>query len=166
MNEDKRRGFAREALSQYIADNHLRRTPERFAMLDMVLEMQAHFTTDELCRAVEEGDFRVSKATIYNALKLFAAVGIIRRLHLSSNTWVVTIDRPTMVTTIRLLCEQCGKIREVRDAQLARSLSLKRYQSFAAKSFELCVTGCCTRCIAKSKRKNKDTHKNYTATKT
>lgn len=61
MNEDKRKGLAREALSIYIAEHHLRSTPERFAVLDKVLEMPSRFTVDELITAMEGGDFRVSR---------------------------------------------------------------------------------------------------------
>ncbi len=61
MNEDKRKGLAREALSIYIAEHHLRSTPERSAVLDKVLEMPSRFTVDELITAMEGGDFRVSR---------------------------------------------------------------------------------------------------------
>ena len=57
MNEDKRKGLARETLSIYIAEHHLRSTPERFAVLDKVLEMPSRFTVDELITAMEGGDF-------------------------------------------------------------------------------------------------------------
>ena len=48
MNEDKRKSLARETLSRYIADRHMRCTPERQAVLDRSMEMPARFTVDEL----------------------------------------------------------------------------------------------------------------------
>lgn len=150
MNEDKRKGLAREALSIYIAEHHLRSTPERSAVLDKVLEMPSRFTVDELITAMEGGDFRVSRATVYNSVGLFAQAGIVRKLHLSADTWEIAIEPPA---TVRLICESCGKVREVRDTQLFRTLSFKRYSSFAAKQFEVCVSGLCSRCQSNGKKK-------------
>lgn len=150
MNEDKRKGLAREALSRYITEHHRRCTPERFAVLDKVLDMPSRFTIDELTTAIEGGDFRVSKATVYNSIDLFARAGIVKKLHLSADTWEVALDNPPIV---RLVCEQCGKVREVKDSQLFRALSFRRYTSFTAKRFEVCVSGLCTRCQNNGKRK-------------
>ena len=100
MNEDKRKGLAREALSIYIAEHHLRSTPERSAVLDKVLEMPSRFTVDELITAMEGGDFRVSRATVYNSVGLFAQAGIVRKLHLSADTWEIAIEPPAIVRLI------------------------------------------------------------------
>lgn len=150
MNEDKRKSLARETLSRYIADHHRRCTPERYAVLDKVMEMPARFTVEELLTAVEAGGFRVSRATIYNSVSLFMQAGILRRLHLHPDSWEIAFDTSP---TIRLICRKCGKVRDVTDRQLARMLALKRYQSFLPDSFEVCMTGYCTRCRPKDKTK-------------
>ncbi len=152
MNEDKRKSLAHDALSRYITDHHKRCTPERFAVLDRILEMPAHFTIDELCAAIGSGGFRVSRATVYNSVTLFSQAGLLRRLHLQPDTWEIALEQPPVV---RLVCRRCGKVREVTDRQLARSLALKRYQSFVPDSFEVCMTGYCTRCRPKDKTKKK-----------
>lgn len=156
MNEDKRRSLARETLSRYITDHHRRCTPERFAVLDKIMEMPPRFTIDELYTAVEGSGFRVSRATVYNSVSLFCLAGILRRLHLQPDTWEMALEP---APTVRLICRKCGKIREVTDRQLARSLALKRYQSFVPDSFEVCMTGYCTRCRPKDKtKKRKNIH--------
>lgn len=152
MNEDKCKSLARETLSRYIADHHRRCTPERFAVLDKIIEMPQHFTIDALCEAIEGGDFRVSRATVYNTVCLLSDAGLLRRLHLQPDAWEVTLESSP---TVRLICRKCGKVREVTDRQLARSLALKRYQSFVPDSFEVCMTGYCTRCRPKDKKKTK-----------
>lgn len=152
MNEDKRKGLAHEALSRYIADHHRRSTPERSAVLDMILRLNSRFTIDELCRAIDEGDFRVSHATVYNSVKLFCDAGILRRLHLQADVYELAID-PQL--TVRLVCRKCGKVREMRDQQLARTLALKRYQSFIPDGYEVCMTGLCSRCRAKGLKDKK-----------
>lgn len=146
MNDDKRRSLAHQALSRYISDHRMRQTPERFAVLDSMLDFPSRFTIDELCSAVESGDFRVSRATIYNTVSLLADAGLARKLCLTdgSVSWEVATDKRPM--TVRLVCEKCGRVRDVRDPQLAKVLGLKRYASFVATGFEVCVTGLCSRC--------------------
>ena len=152
MNEDKRKGLARETLSRYIADHHRRCTPERFAVLDTVMDMPSHFTIDELCDNIDGGDFRVSRATVYNTVVLLSEAGILRRLHTLADTWEVSLEPQFAV---RLVCRKCGKVRDVRDQQLWNALSLKRYQSFVADSYEVCLSGYCTRCRPRDRKKNK-----------
>ena len=152
MNEDKRKGLARETLSRYIADHHRRCTPERFAVLDTVMDMPSHFTIDELCDNIEGGDFRVSRATVYNTVVLLSEAGILRRLHTLADTWEVSLEPQFAV---RLVCRKCGKVRDVRDQQLWNAMSLKRYQSFVADSYEVCLSGYCTRCRPRDLKKNK-----------
>lgn len=149
MNEDKRKGIAHEALSRYIADHHRRCTPERTAVLDTILGLNSRFTIDELCRAIDEGDFRVSKATVYNSVGLFCDAGILRRMYLQADVYELAID-PQL--TVRLVCRRCGKVREMRDPQLARTLALKRYQSFIPDGYEVCMAGLCSRCLPKSRK--------------
>ena len=150
MNQDKRKGLAREALSRYITEHHRRCTPERFALLDKMIEMPARFTIDELCTAISGGEFRVSKATIYNTMRLFADAGIVRKLHLDGSQWEISIDS---TPAVRLVCRNCGRVREVRDSQLFNTLRLKRYQSFVIDRFEICASGLCSKCRDKGKRK-------------
>lgn len=150
MNEDKRKSLAHRTLSRYISDHRKRNTPERAAVLDMILQLPSRFTIDELTSLIKESTFRVSRATVYNSVSLFCCAGILRKLHLSPDTWELTIDQPT--TVVRLICRKCGKIREISDRQLSQSLALKRYQSFTPDNFEVCMTGYCTRCRPKDKK--------------
>ena len=152
MNEDKRKSLAYETLSRYIAENRKRSTPEREAVLDMILELPSRFTTEELLNHIGESSFRVSRATVYNTVSLFCQAGLLRRLHLSPDSWELTVNLPQ---SVRLICRRCGKVREVTDRQLARTLALKRYQSFVPDSFEVCMSGYCTRCRPKDRNKRK-----------
>ncbi|MBD5322535.1 MAG: transcriptional repressor [Duncaniella sp.] len=152
MNEDKRKGIAHETLRRYITDHHRRCTPERFAVLDTILDMPSRFTVDELCDTIEGGDFRVSRATVYNTVELLSEAGMLRKMHTQTDTWEVTLESQF---TVRLVCRKCGKIRDVRDQQLWRTLTLKRYQSFIADSYEVCLSGYCPRCRPKDRRNKK-----------
>ena len=46
--KDNVKSTVRNILSNYLEQNTLRKTPERFAILDAVYSMDGHFTLDEL----------------------------------------------------------------------------------------------------------------------
>ena len=61
----------RQILTAYLETNNRRKTPERYAILDAVYSMRGHFTLDELSSYLVAHNFRVSRATLYSAIKLF-----------------------------------------------------------------------------------------------
>ena len=61
----------RLSLTNYLEENKLRKTPERYAILDAIFDFNGHFTLEELESKMEIKNFRVSRATLYNAIKLF-----------------------------------------------------------------------------------------------
>lgn len=152
MNDDKRRALVHEALTRHIASHRLRSTPERFVVLDRMLDLPSHFTIDQLCESVVNGDFRVSRATVYNSVRLFAEAGIVQKSVLMADTWEFTGEQ-RQSHRVTLLCGKCGKVRDVRDVQLLRTLSLKRYPSFNIDNIEVCVRGLCNRCKTSAKPK-------------
>lgn len=65
--------------------SHLRQegqkyTPERARILDAIIDRDGLFQADDLLDALRDGDFRVSKATVYRTIKLLQDSGIIQRV--------------------------------------------------------------------------------------
>ena len=85
MVDDKTRNAAHAALTAYLSAKKLRRTPERFAILDKVCEMSHHFDIDELYSAIEADGYHVSRATIYNTIDLLTDASIVRCHRFGSN---------------------------------------------------------------------------------
>ena len=78
--KDNVKSTVRNILSNYLEQNTLRKTPERFAILDAVYSMDGHFTLDELGEKLnDEERFPVSRATLYNTLKLFMELRLVIR---------------------------------------------------------------------------------------
>lgn len=152
MNEEKRRIAAEDKLSHYLAQHKMRRTPERLAILGKVMARQGHFVVEEIHALLTGEGYHVSRATVYNTISLFEACGIVRRLHLNSGA-----DEYECVDErsghLHLVCSRCGKVREVKDAELSRTLALKRYPSFVMTGFDLYISGTCTRCRGGGRRK-------------
>lgn len=146
MNDEKRRANLHQILDAYIAEHGLRATPERNAILDCVAERRGSFGVADLLAAMEERGFRVSRATVYNALTLFEQVMIVaRRLSQTGEAALWEASDQGRVA-IALVCTRCGRRRSVRDAALARQLTARRYPSFTPTGVDICVSGICSRC--------------------
>ena len=79
MTELKQKNSSREAFVQFLKERGLRRTPERFAVVDKVLSMNDHFYVESLREAMEADGYRVSRATLYNTIQLLLESGLVRR---------------------------------------------------------------------------------------
>ncbi len=149
MNEEKRKSSARMALEAYIASRPMRLTPERLAILDRIMDRRDAFSASSLGVSLADEGFRVSRATLYNTLRLFQESGIIERVPDMGTTpsegtlWQVALDRNFSMT---LVCTRCGSRRAVRDQALARQLSARRFASFVPSGIDICVRGLCSRC--------------------
>lgn len=159
MNDEKRKTSARNALAAYIAANGLRNTPERLAILNAMLELGDSFSVGELGDAVSAKGLRVSRATLYNALHVFAEAGIVgRRLSAQpgdGRSVAYGLAEQGSVA-VCLVCKACGKRRAVRDTTLARVLAARHYGSFSVSGIEVCVSGLCSRCRSARKKLNKN----------
>lgn len=148
MNEEKRKSEAESRLSHYLSQHNLRRTPERMRILGRIVALKNDFTPLSLRQSLADEGFVVSLATVYNSLKLFEAAGIIRRrlVEGKEDTYECAVGSGCTVSHINLVCSRCGKTREIKDVEIARSLKLRRYPSFVMDGFDLFVRGLCSKC--------------------
>ena len=73
----------------HILDSHgIRPTQQRVRVAQVLLAAPAHMTADQLLAALKESPSRVSKATVYNTLKLFVDHGLARQIHLDPDRCV------------------------------------------------------------------------------
>ena len=64
-------------LTQYLEQNNMRKTVERFAVLDAAYSFGSFFTIEELDDLLMRKSFPVSRATLYNSLKLFQTLQLV-----------------------------------------------------------------------------------------
>ena len=69
MSEEKIKSAATATFTQFLTQHKLRRTPERFAILEKVFETPSHFCIDTLHSALEEGDLKTSATSRRNMRK-------------------------------------------------------------------------------------------------
>jgi Fur family ferric uptake transcriptional regulator len=79
MSSDEILSQARELFEIYLEQNGHRKTPERFAILQEIYTYIGHFDVDQLYSHMKNGEFRVSKATLYNTLDLLLDCNLVRK---------------------------------------------------------------------------------------
>lgn len=147
MKDDKVLNPARAALSQYLKEKKMRRTPERFAILEKVFSTDAHFYVDVLHEAMELEGYHVSLSTVYATVQLLIDAGLVRRHQFPNQP--AQYERVLQGVTENhhhLVCTSCGRVKAVKDSELADRISSLRYPTFRTEFFSLYVYGLCSRC--------------------
>lgn len=158
------RTAVRRVLTNYLVINNHRRTPERYAILDAVYSMNGHFTLDELGEKLcEEENFPVSRATLYNTLKLFMELRLVIRHRFQGSTRYEACYENNSHS--HQVCTVCGKVTEVKTPEIASVISSVHLKRFRKDAFSLYIYGICSGCQAKITRQMKQVQKNASARK-
>jgi Fur family iron response transcriptional regulator len=74
-----------QAIDSMLAGSGIFATAQRRTIARVLYAKNQHITPEQLHALVNQGDERVSKATVYNTLSLFAEKGLVREIHVSSS---------------------------------------------------------------------------------
>jgi Fur family iron response transcriptional regulator len=72
--------MSRRDILKQLAKHGVTPTPQRLEVADVLLERPQHLSAEQILERLREAGSRVSKATVYNTLKLFGERGLIREL--------------------------------------------------------------------------------------
>nr|WP_323740421.1 peroxide-responsive transcriptional repressor PerR [Filobacillus milosensis] len=102
MSEQK----LQEALAQ-LKNSGVRITPQRHAVLEYLMQTMNHPTADDIYKALEGKFPNMSVATVYNNLRVFQEIGLVREL-----TYGDSSSRFDCNTSkhYHIICDDCGKI--------------------------------------------------------
>ncbi|MDE6243834.1 MAG: transcriptional repressor [Muribaculaceae bacterium] len=135
----------------FLEEKHLRKTPERFAILKQVWQMEAHFGIDRLHAALEAEGYHVSRATAYNTIDLLVQCGVLRRHNFSSGESQYEAAREGH---LHLICTRCGAIIEVSTPPaMSRMLESDSFEPFRPAYLLAYVYGLCGDCAARNPQK-------------
>ena len=75
----------RNIFSAHLETNSLRKTPERYAILDEIYSRNDHFDADNLFEDLKKKNLNVSRATVYNTLELLLSCDLIKKHQFGKN---------------------------------------------------------------------------------
>ncbi|MNI06884.1 Peroxide operon regulator [compost metagenome] len=127
----------------------VRMTPQRHAILSYLLDSMTHPTADDIYRALESKFPNMSVATVYNNLKVFIEIGLVRELTYGDSSSRFDAD---MTEHYHAVCEQCGTIADFEYPPLTDVEATAAVQTgFQIRGYRLEVYGVCANCTGITK---------------
>lgn len=143
---------ARAELTHYMEEQNMRKTPERYAILECVMKASGHYTADQLLEKMPD-DFHVSRGSIYNTLHLLEECGLVFTHQIAGTT---LYEKALGVEPHHhYICTGCNKINDVFDPLIEKAASKVKTPRFKKIRATTYIYGLCNVCQAKLARLKK-----------
>ena len=75
----------KKIFTAYLEKKELRKTPERYAILEEVYSKDDHFDVDSLYHSMKDKKYQISRATVYNTLDLLVECDLVSKHQFGKN---------------------------------------------------------------------------------
>ncbi|MDR3268648.1 MAG: transcriptional repressor [Tannerella sp.] len=134
----------REIFTRYMTEKGLRKTMERYTILECVCRIGGHFDVEMLRSRLEDDNFHVSRSSVYNTLELLLNANLIVR-HQFSAQQVEYELKNAAATHHHVICDYCGRIGEVKNDKVKINADY-RIPRFTQEYHILYIYGMCSKC--------------------
>ncbi|MDR0982017.1 MAG: transcriptional repressor [Culturomica sp.] len=148
--------FAEEKLTKYLEINNLRKTAERYAILEEIYSNSGHFTIESMYENIMKNNYRVSTGTLYNNMRLFVKLGLVVK-HVFKGNKSQYENAHNTVKHDHLVCTECGRMEEFPYTEVQETLNdISSKRGFTMENHILYLHGICRECKIKAEKKNSD----------
>jgi len=133
----------------FLEEKKLRKTPERFALLEEIYTRDDHFDAEQLYIDMKTKNFKVSRATVYNTLDILSECNLIRKHHFGHNLSYYEKSHSYRQHD-HVICKSCDEILEFCDPRIQSIRTLvEEHFDFEIESHSLNFYGLCKKCREK-----------------
>ncbi|AWV97825.1 Fur family transcriptional regulator [Arcticibacterium luteifluviistationis] len=108
---------AKQIFLAFLENKQLRRTPERFAILEEIYSRTDHFDVDDLYISMKNKKYQVSRATVYNTLDLLVECDLVTKHQFGKNLAQYEKSFGSRQHD-HLICLDCHKVEEFCDPRI------------------------------------------------
>lgn len=103
--------------TRYLTEQKMRKTPERYAILEEIYSRNDHFDAEALYIHMKTNNYRVSRATVYNTLELLVNCELVKKHQFGTN--LAKYEKSFGYRQHdHLICNDCGKVMEFCDPRV------------------------------------------------
>lgn len=158
MDNTKLKEQVRSEFMDYLTLRKHRKTPERFAILDFIYSTKGHFDMDTLYNSMNQSNFRVSRATLYNTIELLLDCGLVVKHQFGANVSQYEKAHGNE-NHDHLICIRCGDVKEYKNSNLFTPAQQKQLKKFQVSYYSMYIYGICPKCQKIEKKSLEKDHK-------
>lgn len=134
--------------TDFLEKQGLRKTPERYAILEEIYSIQGNFDIDKLDEYLKKKKVHISKATLYNTIDLLKECHLITKY---SQRGLSRYEKAyECAQRDHLICTTCGEVIEFCDPRIEDiKATAGRLMNFAISHYSLQIYGLCEKCKLK-----------------